>query len=214
MLQEVEMLADWQNLLIGWRKSTGSRGYSEIDAYEAVQHVVQHARAATTPFSSATTVQATVWLYGSGIDNTTHFGSCVRKELNAIRITEPGLRITMNPVDRPVHLEAEPLQVALCPYDAPRTCRVHGCTTLTREQKLADTMIVADAGHFGTFPSVGLAIISDDEDMVPGLLLAAHFRRIVGGAPAQELLWYRPSRPVAKHRAKYARHFMMKGSES
>jgi hypothetical protein len=213
VVRDVEVLVDWQNVLAGWRSVTGSRGCSEIDADVVVSHLVEHVRFAVQSLGDNQGVQATGWVYGSDLDvaSSNPFGVHVRAALHRSRITERSLRLTLNPVDRPVHSEQEPLQVALCPFDARHDCRRQGCEEQVWEQKLADTMIVADAAYFGMFADIGLAVISDDYDMVPGLLLAAHLRRSAGGDPRKELVWYRPARSSAPYAARFAGHFTTKG---
>lgn len=213
MVYEVEVLVDWQNVLVGWRRATGNRGRSEIDAQDSVAHLVEHIRFATEALGVAQTRQVTAWVYGSEIQDSRGFGMHVRQALNQMRVSERSLRLTLNPVERPVHSNGELLQVSICPYEAERLCRRDGCGQTIRDQKLADTMIVADAAHFGMFATVGLVVVSDDVDMVPGLLLAAQLRRAAGGNPSAELVWYRPGRGVADYKRKYERHFMTTGGE-
>lgn len=213
MVYEVEALVDWQNVLVGWRKATGNRGRSEIDAQDSVAHLVDHIRFASESLGTDQNRQVTAWVYGSELQDSRGFGMHVRQALSQMRVSDRSLRLTLNPVERPVHSNGEPLQVSLCPYEADRPCRRDGCDQNIREQKLADTMIVADAAHFGMFATIGLVVISDDADMIPGLLLAAQLRRAAGGNPSAELLWHRPGRGVADYRRKYERHFMTTGGE-
>lgn len=70
-------------------------------------------------------------------------------------------------------------------------CRYH---VLVREQKLVDTMLVCDLIYLATFPALGVVVVTDDHDVVPGFGQAAHIRQSFGlpsGSP--DLVWLRPS---------------------
>lgn len=62
----------------------------------------------------------------------------------------------------------------LVPYLSPSKCRCPSRADIN-EQKLADTMIVADAVYLSIFPDQAVIIVSDDKDMLPGALLASNF---------------------------------------
>lgn len=212
MISEIEVLVDWQNVFVAWRKMSCSRGNSQIDAEDAVAELSSHVRSAVAHFGRRIPTRARI--YGSGIETNTDFGMFVRSALYKGKISDANIRLTLDPVDRPVHSEGDSLSVSLCPFDIERDCRRDGCNSKVREQKLADTMIATDAAYLGVYSTIGVVVISDDVDMIPGLLLAAHFRRSVGGDPAEEIAWYRPHSPASPYATRYCKHFLTRGSRS
>ncbi len=70
-------------------------------------------------------------------------------------------------------------------------CRYH---VLIREQKLVDTMLVCDLIYFASFPGVGVVVVTDDHDVIPGFGQAAHVRRsLVPDRDRGDLVWMRTS---------------------
>jgi hypothetical protein len=66
--------------------------------------------------------------------------------------------------------------------------------TLIREQKLVDTMLVADFIYFATFPTSGVIAVSDDHDVIPGIAHGSFLRATVApNAKPGDLVWLRPS---------------------
>jgi hypothetical protein len=98
------------------------------------------------------------------------------------------------------------LPTAVTPYRAQRECRKWGCYERLEEQKLVDTMIVADAIYYSAFADTGVAVMSDDMDMLPGLLTAADQRRLVKGEPTESIIWCRKKALRPEHRRLFSEH--------
>lgn len=199
-MREVYVLVDWDNC-------ADRRIRSALDAEQAVTDVGEMCLAAARELTEdVRSVQA--WIYTAWSDDgrPSVTGGLVRTALSKGGRRSGRCVLTMNPADRPVHMQDDSVSVELKPMLESRNCRSLDCTRVVKEQKLVDAMIVSDAGWIGGSVDVGLVILSDDRDMVPGLTLAARTRRAVGGRPVQEILWFRPGcgtsgwdRRLAKH---------------
>lgn len=76
----------------------------------------------------------------------------------------------------------------------PFECERCGSGRPIYEQKMVDTMIVADATALADFDDIGIVVMSDDIDLAPGLAMAGISRaRLAGSAANREVVWVRKS---------------------
>lgn len=210
MPHEAEVLVDWMNI------ATGRQIHSEADAVRIIDDVVELVveavgHLAPPPHS------ANVRLYGSW--ETRNLEPHTRRAIEHLRQAASRsnrrigkLRITVNLVRQMAHSALVPDAPAIASYVVARPCRSAGCGNWVSEQKMADTMIVSDAIFFGSFPEAAVIVISDDQDMLPGLLAASYFRRTLASRPSEEVLWFRPGRPLLASESGLLRHLMIRGS--
>jgi hypothetical protein len=74
------------------------------------------------------------------------------------------------------------------------------CGANTHRQKIVDTTMVVDIVTFGQFPTVGLQAVSDDQDMLPGVMVAAIQRgKAIGRSARDDIVWQRPCRLAGRY---------------
>jgi hypothetical protein len=74
----------------------------------------------------------------------------------------------------------------------PRECRCPAKGEVF-EQKMVDTMIVADAAALAEFRQIAIVVVGDDIDLAPGLVMAGTQRAFITGreSAASEIVWLR-----------------------
>lgn len=193
---------DWNNLTQADTKRTA------FDAELIIDRLRAESIDSSAQFGSVSSVR--ISLYGSWSSDRWNwrpnsFVSYVEEACKRFSRSHKGTSVKFDLVRAMAHSDYVPDAPFLCAFVADRECRKRQCNETISEQKLADTMITSDLSYFGSFPDIGIVAMSDDVDMLPGLLSAAYFRRGVGGQPSQEIVWARtreaspPERRLAKH---------------
>ena len=206
---EVAVLVDWQNCFHG-------RGFKTLeDAEDALSELTDLVQTSLNLVNGRPT-SVEVRLYGSwSIEpfswRLDPFSQKLESALARTSRRIKGAATVFDLVRGMAHASEVPDPVQLCAYVSERDCRKAFCSEKIYEQKLADTMLTSDAAFYGSFTGLNIVLISNDNDMIPGLLTSSYFRRGAGGRPAQEILWYRPGRPRMFQDSRLEKHFRVEG---
>lgn len=182
--------------LLDWDNVNKVRVDSQMDAEIAIaESIMLVAPRVLSEFTDVVDLQ--LWLYGSWEyqgGKPTRFRSMISAAAAGSNRRIERCYVTVTPVDSLAVQREQDSGRRLVPYLATNRCRCPSRTSIN-EQKLADTMIVADAVYLSIFPDQAVVIVSDDNDMLPGALLASNFSSTTNQLRQQvpPIAWLRPS---------------------
>ena len=182
------MLVDWDNL----EQSFTGRNIAEDVAYELRERV---AAMCDLRFPQAREVEVrcySAWQEGSG--RPTSSGLYVRPKIERLTARVGNYPVRLLCVDTMVVAGAPPVFAHLA---GPRDCRC-GASASMYEQKMVDTIIVADAGALAEYVETGIVVVGDDIDLAPGLVMAGTQRAFLTKRTSanSEVIWLRRGRPT------------------
>jgi hypothetical protein len=185
-VDEVEMvyvLVDWDNL----ERSFPGRNNGEDVAYQLRERVAQ---LSGDHFPKASEVEVrcySAWLTANG--SPTSQGRSLRPKIETASQRVNGLPVRLSCVDGMVAQGAPAIFAHLA---GPRECRCEAKGQVY-EQKIVDTMIVADAAALSEYNDIGIVVVGDDVDLAPGLVMAGLQRAFITKRPSacSEVIWLR-----------------------
>jgi hypothetical protein len=197
----VVALVDWDNV-VSHRVSTPMD--AELAVNEAMGVCVGPIMAACPSIENLELRLYGSWLWRNG--RQTRFGVLISSAANTAATRVGSVYVTASTVTGLALEQSIANGPALTPYLSPTRCRcIH--REEVNEQKLADTMIVADAIYYANFADYGIAVISDDIDMSPGLMMASHVRIQNAWHPTSDVLWLRPQADRLSTERRFSMHF-------
>lgn len=180
-LTELYALVDWDNV----EQWFGRPNDPEDTAYRLRERLEQLARDRFPKVTEIDILCYSAWLEVSG--GPTPKAQTIRPLIEALSSRSNSLTIRINCTDR-MFLEGAPPIHAFLSRSRECRCRSKG---LVREQKMVDTMIVADAATLAEYPTTAVVVVSDDVDLAPGVALAGSQRAFLTGqtSAADEIIW-------------------------
>lgn len=191
-VETVSVLVDWDNL----ERSFPGRNMAEDVAYSLRERVTE---LVTKRFPSATEAEIRCysgWVTPSGAPTRT--AQIVRPKIERLSARLSGRAIRLECVDEMAIQGAPAIFSHLA---GPRECRCPARGEVY-EQKMVDTLIVADAAALAEYERLAVVVIGDDIDLAPGLVMAGVQRAFVTKRPTspQEVIWLRRQPPTRQTR--------------
>ena len=182
-VETVYVLVDWDNL----EGTFPGRNVGEDVAYELRERV---ALLANVRFPTAREVEVrcySAWLTPNGAPTPT--GLVLRPKIEAVSRRVDGLSVRLECVDGMVVQGAPGIFAHLA---GPRDCRCEARNPVY-EQKMVDTIIVADAAALAEYERIATVVVGDDVDLAPGLVMAGLQRAFVTKrmTSSEEVVWLR-----------------------
>lgn len=182
-VETVYVLVDWDNL----ERSFPGRNNGEEVAYQLRERVAQ---LSGERFPKAREVEIrcySAWLAANG--SLTSQGRSLRPKIETASQRVNGLPIRLSCVDGMVAQGAPAIFAHLA---GPRECRCEARSQVY-EQKIVDTMIVADAAALAEYNDIGIVVVGDDIDLAPGLVMAGLQRAFLTNrqSSSSEVIWLR-----------------------
>lgn len=192
-ITSVYVLVDWDNL----ERSFPGRNVAEDVAYQLRERVVS---VCDGRFPAAREVEVRCysgWQEASG--RPTRVGLAVRPKIEQLSGRVRGYPIRLVCVDGMVVQGAPPVFAHLA---GPRDCRC-GASAQLYEQKMVDTIIVADASALAEYEGTGIVVVGDDIDLAPGVVMAGTQRAFLTNRPSasSEVIWLRRGQSTRQTRA-------------
>lgn len=182
-LEAIYVLADWDNL----EGSFPGRNVGQEVAYELRERV-----AALGRIRFPTTREIEIRCYSGWVEpngSPTNQGLMLRPKIEDLSGRVQGVSVRLDCVDGMVIQGAPAIFAHLA---GPRDCRCPARNAIY-EQKMVDTMIVADAAALSEYDEVALVVVGDDIDLTPGLVTAGLQRAFVTkrSTAKDEVVWLR-----------------------
>jgi hypothetical protein len=188
--------------------------YTGLDAESALSRITEICFGCVREhFAESRSLQ--IRLYTARDDPTgavTRLARLLRTTCGPAAHTREGVHITYLPVESLAFEANVHRPLGLAAFLQEERCRCYAGTQV-RVQKLTDSMIVADTIFFSSFPSHGVVVVSDDMDMLPGVLMGADQRSLVVGR-SNDIVWLRPTCYSTDDEAAYHRFFVLRGGRS
>lgn len=179
----VYVLVDWDNL----ERSFPGRNKGEDVAYQLRERVAQLCLERLPKAREAEVRCYSAWLAANG--SLTSQGRSLRPKIETASQRVNGLPIRLSCVDGMVVQGAPAIFAHLA---GPRECRCNAKGQIY-EQKIVDTMIVADAAALAEYNDIGIVVVGDDIDLAPGLVMAGLQRAFLTKqkSSSSEVIWLR-----------------------
>ena len=176
-------LVDWDNL----ERTFSGRNMAEHVALELQTRLVALCSARYPSITDIEVRCYSGWLNPNG--SLTPMGRVVRPMIEALSARIDGLLVRMFCPDEMIIENAPPIFAHLV---GPRDCRC-GSKGQIFEQKIVDTMIVADAAALAEYTDLAIVVVGDDIDLAPGLVMASSQRSYLTKRSnvANEVVWLR-----------------------
>jgi len=176
-------LVDWDNL----ERSFEGRNNAEDVAFQLRERL---AALSVGRFPSVTEIEVrcySAWLSANGAPTTN--GRVVRPKIRNMSRRVGSIVVRMDCPDGMIVQGAPPIFAHLA---GPRECRCSARGEVF-EQKMVDTMIVADAAALAEFKDIAIVVVGDDIDLAPGVVMAGTQRAFITGreSAASDIVWLR-----------------------
>ena len=176
-------LVDWDNV----QRSVGGRNNAEDVAFELRERL---AALSGDRFPDVTEIEVRCysgWLSANGAP--TKNGRVARPKILSMSRRVGSVAVRMDCPDGMIVQGAPAIFTHLA---GPRECRCPAKSEVF-EQKMVDTMIVADAAALAEFREIAIVIVGDDIDLAPGVVMAGAQRAFITGreSAASDIVWLR-----------------------
>lgn len=179
-------LVDWDNL----ERSFEGRNKADDVAFQLRERLVELSAARFPGVTEIDVRCYSGWLGANGVP--TPAALVVRPKIHSLSRRIGSLTVRMDCPDGMIVQGAPPIFAHLA---GPRDCRCDARGQIF-EQKMVDTMIVADAAALAEFRDIAIVVVGDDIDLAPGLVMAGTQRAFVTGreSAAADIVWLRRRR--------------------
>jgi len=191
-VETISVLVDWDNL----ERSFPGRNMAQDVAYSLRERVID---LLAKRFPSATEAEIRCysgWVTPNG--SPTRTAEIVRPKIERLSARVSGRTIRLECVDE---MAVQGAPAIFSHLAGPRECRCPAKGEVF-EQKMVDTLIVADAAALAEYERLAVVVIGDDIDLAPGLVMAGVQRAFVTKRPtaSQEVIWLRRRPPTRQTR--------------
>lgn len=182
-IESVTVLVDWDN----YEKSFPGRAAAENAAFELRERVVGLIAARLPSALDAEVRCYSGWRQPNGMP--TRMAETVRPLIERMSARSSGITVRLECVSE---MAVQGAPAVFSHLVGPRECRCPARGEVY-EQKMVDTLIVADAAALAEYDRLAVVVVGDDIDLAPGLVMAGVQRAYVTkrSTSPSEVIWLR-----------------------